>query len=417
MFVGCTEDSYNDGISFYADIDDIKAYSASVTVTHNATNSDTYYVFAVKGIVSDVRQEIDRFISESNPAQLEYHAHNQRKSKFYINRLSPNTSFTLIVFGMNNDGTQYGEPFSVVFSTTEAEITSQVNDNWKVSYYGHAVYNNHDYSKIIVNVSGEIEERYFIAIYPIDEVKTFDDMESFLVHATDVFLESVRNQEQSVFWLENEFILKDDIIYYENLKIGDYLAYAIGINADGSPTGHYARTKIFHVDKYPMTEGYSSLLGMWTLSDSTNKTYYFLILEDVVNETVEIEGWGNFGYYSIYAYYDRKDNSLRIPPQIVEKETEMTFTDGSTFKGELSLRGAYYNSDKKLKYTTAVSPLTIGKLKKDGNYIFNCNFLNAIGGNVSEKDSGLSFYIKRDGESNVGFARMMFPFVMERYEE
>ena len=172
LFVGCVKDESMEDIVFHVDVSEINAYSATVTVTHNASNRDSYYGFTVKGAVDDIQSEIADFLSTVQTSQLAEAIHFQRKSVFSITGLSPKETYTFIVFGMNDDGLRYGEPSSTVFCTTESNLCAQINPNWKIGYMGHVVYNNNDYSKINVNVLGNAEERFFLATYKEDFIET-----------------------------------------------------------------------------------------------------------------------------------------------------------------------------------------------------------------------------------------------------
>ena len=101
LFVGCVKDESMEDIVFHVDVSEINAYSATVTVTHNASNRDSYYGFTVKGAVDDIQSEIADFLSTVQTSQLAEAIHFQRKSVFSITGLSPKETYTFIVFGMN----------------------------------------------------------------------------------------------------------------------------------------------------------------------------------------------------------------------------------------------------------------------------------------------------------------------------
>ena len=61
LCIGCTQEALDEPIVFHAQVSDPEAYSALVTVTHNATNRDPYYGFVVEGVVDDIDAEIKRF--------------------------------------------------------------------------------------------------------------------------------------------------------------------------------------------------------------------------------------------------------------------------------------------------------------------------------------------------------------------
>ena len=146
LIVGCVKDESMENIVFHVDVSEIKAYSAMVTVTHNASNRDSYYGFTVKGAVDNIQSEIEDYLSTVQTSQLAEAKHYQRKSVFSITGLSPQETYTFIVFGMNDDGLIYGEPSSTVFCTAKSNLFAQVNPNWEIEYMGNVVYNNNDYS-------------------------------------------------------------------------------------------------------------------------------------------------------------------------------------------------------------------------------------------------------------------------------
>lgn len=414
QFVGCVNDESMEKIVFHVDVSDINAFSAKITVTHNATNRDSYYGFTVKGVVDDIQSEIVSFISNVQTSHLAEAIHFQRKSVFSISGLSPQETYTFIVFGMNDDGLMYGEPCSTVFRTLESQLCAQLNPNWKIGYMGHVVYNNNDYSKINVNVLGNAEERFFLATYDEDFIDAFDCMEDLIVYATNEFLEKMKEPETEGSWFEDSQVRVDGTSFYRYLQEGDYVSFAIGINIDGSPTGNYVKTDCYHVEKYPAVNGFSNLLGEWIITNENNQFYNVEFIEDIVNKSFILKGWGNVDDCPIIVSFNRIDSSLEISTQSIKDNFEISFNDGTYAKGKLTLRGVYYDSESKLKWTNQSHSLTKGILNDDGNYTFKTNFRVTLSDGTKTDNTGMTYYIERNYESNIGFGRMMFPFVMRK---
>lgn len=414
LFVGCVKDESMEDIVFHVDVSEINAYSATVTVTHNASNRDSYYGFTVKGAVDDIQSEIADFLSTVQTSQLAEAIHFQRKSVFSITGLSPKETYTFIVFGMNDDGLRYGEPSSTVFCTTESNLCAQINPNWKIGYMGHAVYNNNDYSKINVNVLGNAEERFFLATYEDDFIETFEYMEDLIVYATKEFLEKIKEPENETSWFEESQVRVDGTSFYRFLQEGDYVSLAIGINIDGSPTGNYVKTDCYHVEKYPAVDGFSNLLGEWIITDENNQLYNVLIAENIVNKSFILKGWGKVDDCPIIVSFNRIDSSLEISTQSIKDNFEISFNDGTYAKGKLTLRGVYYDSESKLKWTNQSHSLTKGILNDDGSYTFKTNFRVTLNDGTNTEKTGMTYYIERNNENNIGFGRMMFPFGMRK---
>lgn len=411
FFTSCARDENDDNIVFHVNVSEIEAYSAKITVSHNATNRDPYYGFVVKGIVNDIQTEITDFLSINETSKLAEFLHYQRKSVFQIMGLSPQETYTYIVFGMDSDGKFYGEPSSVVFTTSNSHFQLKINPNWKITYMGHAVYNNSDYSKIEVDVLENSEERYFMATYEQAFAESFEKIEDLIIYATSEFVENLKNESS---WFENSQVRTDDTSFYKYLQEGNYVSYAIGINIDGSPTGSYVKTDCYHVEKYPAVEGFKNLLGEWRITCGNNQSYDVMLEEHIVNKYLVLKGWGNVEDCPIIVEFDREDNSLRIRSQQIKDDYEITFSDGTHARGKLSLRGAYYNSESVLKWTTQSLSLAIGVVGEDGSYTFSANYIVKLTDGTMAQKVGISYYIERENESNIGFARVMFPFIMSK---
>lgn len=411
FLASCERDENMDMIFFHVDVSEIEAYSAKVMVTHNATNRDPYYGFVVEGIVNDVHAEIARFLSVNEKSQLADVVHFQRKSVFQIWGLSPQETYTYIVFGMDNEGELYGEPASMVFETSDYRLYPIINPNWKITYKGHAVRNNSDCSKIDVVVSGSAEERYFLVTYEQAFVESFEKIEDLIIYAASEFVEKLKNESS---WFENSLVRTDDTSFYKYLQQGNYVSYAIGINIDGSPTGSYVKTDCYHVEKYPAVEGFKNLLGEWRITSGNNQSYDIMLEEHTVNKYLILRGWGNVEDCPIIVEFNREDNSLRIRSQQIKDDFEITFSDGTHARGNLSLRGAYYNSESVLKWTTQSLSLAKGVVGEDDSYTFNANYTVTLTDGTKAQKVGMTYYIDRDNENNIGFAIVMFPFVMSK---
>ena len=243
--IGCSDESSDEDVVFKLSISEITANSATVMVMHNATNRDAYYGFAVEGVVSDVQSEINYFLSHTDSNKLIEAVHYQRKSVFQVRGLKPEKTFTYIIFGMNEDGLIYGKPASVEFKTERSNMVATENPNWVIKYKGHVVYNDNDYSLISVSLNGEVEERFFLATYSLEFASSFDRVENLITYAANEFIEE--KTKVSDYWLETSQVRTEGTYFYRYLQEGDYVSYAIGLNADGLPTGHYVTTGTYHV--------------------------------------------------------------------------------------------------------------------------------------------------------------------------
>lgn len=64
LIAACSSDE-DDGqgtVVFHVAVDSVAAYSVTATITHNGSNRDSYYAYAVEGRVSNVRDEVVRLL-------------------------------------------------------------------------------------------------------------------------------------------------------------------------------------------------------------------------------------------------------------------------------------------------------------------------------------------------------------------
>jgi len=404
-------------VAFHAEVTDIEAYSAKATITHNATNRDPYYGIVVEGEVSDVSYAIDYFLESATDEELKAHLHYQRKSVFALNQLAPEKTYTFIAFGMNDKKKLYGTPAVAIFETTKSDFKASVNPNWKIEYKGPTVYNNNDYSLITVSVIGDVEERFFLATYTVEKAKTFNTMEELIMTSIYDFIHQKENDINVDYWLEDSGVRTKGTNFYRYLTEGNYISYAIGINTDGSPTGHYVKTPAYHVDKYPADEMYVYLLGEWIITDNKGKTLNVTFAEKTVNKSLLMYGFGGLQKQAVVIAYNRSDSTLTIDAQTVTDNISIKFSDGTTETGKLSLTGAYYNKESKLKQTTSVTTLTKGTPGQDGAFTFETNFYITLEDGTKLYDTGMMYVLKKTDGTSTMFGVRMFPLTMHKKTE
>ena len=408
LCIGCTQEAPKEPIAFHVQVTDMQAYSALVTLTHNATNRDPYYGFVVEGEVDDIDAEIKRFKSSST-SRLEECLHYQRKSVFRITKLSPEKTYTFIVFGMDNKMKLYGEPDRVVFSTPHSDFTATQNPNWTIQYKGYTVYKDNDYSLISVSVQGQAEERFFLATYTPEQVRAFGNTEQLINDATYDFVKKMNDDVTVDDWLEESSVRTEGTDFYRYLEEGNYQSYAIGINADGSPTGHYVCTPVYHVDKYPQDELFARLIGEWKVTDCTGKSYTLTFSEKKVNKSLWMVGLGGLKKQKILVQYNRTEKRFIINSGIVNNDVTINFTDG-TERGTLYFVGAYYNQSGSLKPIGNKETTDITRIipEDNGTFRFESTFYVSFEDGTETYDTGMMHMLDTD-EGNIYFGLLMFP--------
>ena len=225
IIAGCSKDDFEKGIVFNIELSEVEDYSTTFIVTHNATNDDAYYGIIVKGDNPNINEEVNKFILNTDESQLGKYVHYQCKSKFKVGGLLPNTTYTFIVFGMNEKGIIYGKPSSVTFTTLRSNLIASVNTNWEIRYIGHRIHNDTDYSLISVHVSGDIQERYFLVTYPIETVQSYESIENLIAISTDEMLSYLNSQTGTINWFDNEKVRTGSTNFYQYLTEGNYISF------------------------------------------------------------------------------------------------------------------------------------------------------------------------------------------------
>ena len=256
-------------------------------------------------------------------------------------------------------------------------------------------------------------------VYPVGEAESYSTMEDFIMHTLDDFTKKNSESTSNDFWLDDSQIRTGGTYSYRYLEPGDYEAYAIGLNADGTPTGHYAKSDPFHVDQYPYTESYANLTnGYWMFEDQDGKQFVVGFEKHIVNRSLTMWGWGNRDNLEIIVTYNRNTNGLSISSQrITDGDVTIRFSDGDE-TGIVYLFGAYYNAQDKLRWTNQSHTITKGTLGSNGDYTFDAGY-NVTIDNAGTKATklGMGFVMYQNNSPAFGFARMMFPFTLTKIEE
>lgn len=420
LFSACSdnEDDNTVLLKFSVTINAIEAYTATATITHNGSNRDTYYAFCVEGGTTDARQEVSKLLASNRKETVLAAGMKQRKHVTTLTGLSAHTAYSCIVFGLDANGQLRGEPATTQFTTADPPFTATENPNWTVTYKGHTVYNDWDYSLVNVRLNGDAEERFILAVCQSTEPDDFNTIEDFIAHEVYDFTKEKNENESNDFWFDDSSVRTGSTNFYRYLEPGDYVAYALGVNADGTPTGSYAKCEPFHVDKYPYTEDYANLTtGDWVFVDQNDRWYFLTFRERIVNRSFYMAGWGNHDEFEAVVNYDRTTGKLSIPYQrITNEQTTVHFSDGDE-TGYIYLVGAYYNDENKLRWTAQNHTICNGYKESDGSYTFTSGFYVNLDDGTRAEEMGMTFVVHRTITDRVGFARMTFPITLKKLEE
>ena len=390
LTAGCQKEVVEDGkneITFIIKEKEVLSYRAKVVMTHNGTNRDKYCGFVIDGHDVDVTSHI----SKGNLYDGE--TFDQKKRVIDIKNLSPNMKYTYVVAGVDEDNRFTGDYGKIEFMTKDEFVLCDLNENWSVEYKGQALNGNGYYSHVKVRVSGMGDEQYIFLIFSKEERQRFDSEDKFLVYATEKYDRQYNDSNNDEFWVENTKVYNQSMSFYRYLKEGEYVAYVIGVDGKGFPTGRYNKTEYFAETEYPMTEGYANLLGTWKLTDADGNSFNVIISKDTVNRTLILKRWGGQSK-SFYINYNQATSVITFKNQLVDSLARVTLNN-ETVMGKVFLKGWYvYNGVRDYCNST----IAVGNINEYGEYMVEADFYVYNTSGVIECDKGLSyvFYYNND---------------------
>ena len=167
--------------------------------------------------------------------------------------LEPETEYLAVAAGVLSDGTVYGTPVSVRFTTERQLGVIEENPDWSVSYTGRFLddyYTPYDLFHVDDNASsGEKFFTMFLDKATIDENFKDDDagMKEFIEECVEIVeIEIIQAYAQEGITVTWEDLLYDGStdIEYDISEPGDYYMTVIGMTDEGEYTGLYARETI-----------------------------------------------------------------------------------------------------------------------------------------------------------------------------
>lgn len=411
----CSEDDRVPDLSFNILLNEVADFSATITVTHTGTNRVTYYAFAVQGENNDIDAEIRKHRNRILSGSLADEMYNQKKRVIKLSELMPETKYTCIVYGVGENDDVVGVPCSAVFKTSSSSIEFSVNPQWELTYMGQSKYDGKTYSKICIDVEGDIAERYFVRIYSTDVVDEYSDLRRLLLHAYNDFNKEQNDSDDEYFWVENNFVRTGSTNYYKYLFKGQYQAFAIGVDANGSLTGHYACSDIFDFDGYALEFEYADLLGDWEITDEVGGEIYLTLSERWANYTLSMSGFGYNDCPLIMNYTPSGAYFLTIPGQ-----SALGCAWGDEDEKTMTLRAWYLNEDGDFRIYSSkiISTLARTKANDNGTLTFTPGFsINLNNGETATTTGVVLTFYDEDGKLHYyNSSKVQFPFTMRKID-
>lgn len=325
--VACEKDSSKDGdqlnesIRFTIEVSEVTSKTAQVEVTHNGSESDTWYAFLTDDVDKDEAELIDEAVED----YLSGVGEPLRKNNVYgtvLRRLESSTEYKYIVFGMSEDGKVYGTSASAEFTTKRegaSAVTMEVNPAWTVSFVGRSVLYDREYDNV-VSVRSTDDNTYAVTVIPSDRWN-----EDTLYDQAVDYLESMKsyisdcNKYLGTSYTLSDFLFTGDRTDAFDIDPGSYIAVALGITPDGEVTGFYAASEKFEALEAQPTEAYASWLGEWTVRGDNGAECTIILEKHIVNEAYWMYGWEGFEDLPVDVEYDEGNDQLIFYSQLVKE--------------------------------------------------------------------------------------------------
>ena len=281
---------YTEDLKFTLEVAEVEADQAKIKVEHNGTTKDTWYGFATTE--SDVNKAIADILAEGNVTLKK-----NTKTNVTVRNLEPETEYTFIAVGIKADGTQYGEPATVKFTTAKAEEPTPpapegytVNPNWTVTYIGAGEVDGKSYEHVI-SVNSTDSNTYLTSVVSKSDYDTYGIeaiAESEIAYWTDYVNQF--NQANGTNYDLSALLYTGSVEEGWTLEGGEYVALAIGATAAGA-TGYYAASEPFAIVEADLSEGYAAWLGDWTITGANGLTQQVTFSKGKANETFIMTGY------------------------------------------------------------------------------------------------------------------------------
>ena len=300
----------NQDLTFTLKVMSVTGESARISISHNGTETDTWYGFASKdvktNIASLISDKIEELQSEGKITGL------RKQTSLTINAgdLEPETDYLYIVFGLTEDGTFYGTPASIEFTTGQDASKVTEVDTWKIQYQGRKESEDgQQLENFSIQMNGK-DRFYFTTVLKsmleLNEMSVEDYVKYEITYTIPNYMK---------YYKINDFTFNESVVVSNyRMESGDYYGIAIGMNTDGTSTGKYSVAE-FTIEEEKANADYTQWLGTWKISslDKEGKTRTY---------TIKIEHFDNNFIYAVTDWetngdidYDIKEyvNNYAIP--------------------------------------------------------------------------------------------------------
>ena len=283
-------DSLKD-LNFTLSVKSVGTDYAEVKVSHDGERNDTWYGFVTTE--SDLDAAIDAKVDELLVNGKITGLKKTTTTTVTVNELEPNTDYDYVVFGLTSDGTVYGTPKSVSFTTLSLPegVTYKVNSAWTVKYTGAGVIGDKTYDHTITVTSTD-RNPYLITAYPKEDVDKYGipAIVEAEIEYCEAFIAEYNKANNTNYDLSALLCQGSDMDAFY-MDPGQWYGLAIGVGEDLKPNGLYAISDVITIQEDEMTAEYKAWIGDWVLTGSNGKKQYVTFSKKVADKSYNMTGY------------------------------------------------------------------------------------------------------------------------------
>ena len=292
-------------VEFAVSIDKLTIASADLRIRHDGDSDVTWVYHNTSDLESDPDELIASVVADELAFANQVTALAGNNKSIRLTGLLPKTSYRLILKAIAENGELYGDTFTFTFRTQRDLDAFEVNMNWNIEYAGRSEgYNSSTQQAVELEnfkcISTD-EEPYIMALIKKSDYQALEkDPEHELKIRTFFEQYLASSGLDKTGW--------DDVIetgnctwQEERLRHGDWLAFMVGVDAEGDLTGLYRQVDTVIPEEEPTAE-FQKWLGTWEVvgyNDGVEYKFNLTILSAEANMWFTSIGWEPGNVYAL----------------------------------------------------------------------------------------------------------------------
>ncbi len=367
---GKEENKLNDNIKFTVRVMTVEGTTATIKVTHDGTEKDTWYGFATtEANAMDAYQKKAAELKNSGKVTG---LSKKTEQVIQLNDLEPKKDYQYIVFGITETGEPYGVPAYASFTTQSDEVKMVENNAWKVEYSGIKEYEGVNYHTATVTSTDEntymitAYEKIYFEYYEVIDL-AFTGLENYKA-AIDAY-----NQQNNANMKLTDVLCTGN--YTEVLSNiyasgSEWQAIAIGVDAaTGELSGYYALSEPFMIQEEEPTADYLDWIGDWTWTGANGKTFDITFEKGISNISFIMTGWEPVVELPVEVTWYKSEEEGVPGAWGIHPMYYGTFDfdegNGATTEGDIYFIGSYTYEEESYLLTETSYPICFGGITED----------------------------------------------------